>query len=66
MNLEEVYEGVLPYLSNPNEVKEFLDGLKERSLEEVIMAIDQRMGETGGGLKTDMRILLNELEKLQQ
>lgn len=63
MNLEEVYEEVLPYLSNPNEVKDFLDEYKESSLEEVIMHINKKIGGMEASLKTDFRILLNALEK---
>jgi hypothetical protein len=65
MNLEEVYEEVLPYLSNPKEVKDFLDGHKESSLEEIIKDINAKIVEMEAGLKTDFRILLNALEKAQ-
>lgn len=63
MNIEEVYEGVLPYLSSPKEVRDFLEGHRESPLEEIIQALNQKMGELDAGLKTDFRILLNALEK---
>lgn len=63
MNLEEVYEEVLPYLSNPKEVKDFLDEHKEHGLEEIIKDINKKSGEMETSLKTDFRILLNALEK---
>ena len=63
MNLEEVYEEVLPYLSNPREIKDFLDVHKESSLEEIIKDIDKKNEGTEASLKTDFRILLNALEK---
>lgn len=65
MNLEEVYEEVLPYLSNPKEVKDFLDGHNDHSFEEIIKDINQKIGGMEAGLKTDFRILLNALEKTQ-
>ena len=63
MNIEEVYEEVLPYLSNPKEVKDFLDEHKERHLEEIIMDINSKIDGMEASLKTDFRILLNALEK---
>jgi hypothetical protein len=64
MTLEEVYEEVLPYLSNPNDIKDFLEGHKESSIEEVIRDISGKIGDMEAGLKTDFRILLNALEKV--
>ena len=63
MNVEEVYEEVLPYLSDPREIKEFLERHKESSLEDIIQHIREKMGDSEVGLKTDFRILLNALEK---
>ena len=63
MNLEEVYEEVLPYLSNPKEVKDFLEEHKGHGLEEIIRDLNAKIGEMEASLKTDFRILLNALEK---
>jgi len=63
MNLEEIYQEVLPYLSNPKEVEDFLDSHKESSPEEIIKDINQKIGGMEASLKTDFRILLNALEK---
>jgi hypothetical protein len=63
MNLEEIYEEVLPYLSNPKEVRDFLDEHKESSLEEIIKDINVKIGGIEASLKTDFRILLNAFEK---
>ena len=63
MSLEEVYEEVLPYLSNPKEVKDFLDEHKESRLEDVIKDINGKIGGMETSLKTDFRILINALEK---
>lgn len=60
---DEIYEKILPYLSEPKSIKEFLDGHKDSSVEEMIQEIDKLMGETGIPLKTDLRILLNALLK---
>ena len=63
MDLQQVYEEVLPYLSNPRAVEDFLDGHKESNLEEIIKDINQKIGGMESSLKTDFRILLNALEK---
>jgi len=63
MNLEEVYEEILPYLSNPKNVKDFLDEHKEHNLEEIIKDINKKIGGMEASLKTDFRILMNALEK---
>ena len=63
MNMEQIYEEVLPYLSNPRIVRDFLDGHKEHGLEEVIRDINQQIGGMGASLRTDFRILLNALER---
>ena len=63
MNIEEVYEEVLPYLSNPKEVKDFLDEHKEHNLEEIIKDINEKTGGMEASLKTDFRILLNAVGK---
>ena len=59
MDIEEIYEEVLPYLSNPKEVKDFLDGHKEHGLEEIVKDINAGIGEMDASLKTDFRILLS-------
>ncbi len=63
MNFEEVYEEILPYLSNPKEVKDFLDGHQESSLEDIIKDINVKIGGMEASLKTDFRILLNAIGK---
>ena len=63
MNLEEVYEEVLPYLSNPKEVKDFLDGYNGHALEDIIKDINVKIVGMEASLKTDFRILLNALER---
>ena len=60
---DEIYEKILPYLSEPKSIKEFLDRHKDSSVEEMIQEIDKLMGETGIPLKTDLKILLNALQK---
>lgn len=60
---DEIYEKILPYLSEPKSIKEFLDKHKDSSLEDMIQEINKLMGETGIPLQTDLRILLNALQK---
>jgi hypothetical protein len=63
MGIEEVYEKILPYLSDPKGIKEFLDENKESSVEELIEKINRLIVESSVPLKTDLRILLNALQK---
>ena len=63
MSIEEVYEKILPYLSDPKSIKEFLDENKESSVEELIEKINRLIVESSVPLKTDLRILLNALQK---
>lgn len=63
MDLEEVYEEVLPYLTNPREIKDFLNERNELALEYIIKDINEKIAGVEPGLKTDFRILLNALEK---
>jgi hypothetical protein len=61
MGIKEVYEEVLPYLSDPKTVWEFLEENKEGSREEIIRVIEMNITDSEGTLKTDLRILLNAL-----
>ncbi len=61
MDIKEVYEEVLPYLSDPKAVWEFLKENKEGSMEEIIRVIETNLASAEGSLKTDLRILLNAL-----
>ena len=63
MSIEEVYEKILPYLSDPKSIKEFLDENKESSIGELIEKINRLIVESSVPLKTDLRILLNALQK---
>ena len=60
---DEIYEKILPYLSEPKSIKEFLDKHRDSSVEDMIHEINKLMGETGIPLQTDLRILLNALLK---
>lgn len=63
MGTDEIYDEILPYLSDPKSIKEFLDTHKESSVEEMIEDINKLMEESDVPLKTDLRILLNALLK---
>jgi hypothetical protein len=63
MNLDEIYESILPYLSDPKCVKEFLDGLKDKEEKELIEEINCKISESTSSFKTDLKILLNALQK---
>jgi hypothetical protein len=67
MNIEEVYEDVieeiLPYLSDPGSIREFLNSHRENSIEMVIEDINNLLVEADVPFKTDLRILLNAILK---
>jgi hypothetical protein len=63
MNIDGLYEKVLPYLSNPKAIRDFLDAHKESSEEDLIKEINRQLSESEALLKTDLRILLNALSK---
>jgi len=61
--LRELFENVAPYISNLWEIKKFVEENEDKSTEEIIEEIERRIDGSEGTLKTDYRILLNELEK---
>lgn len=61
MGYDEVYEEIRPYLSDPEGIREFLNGHNKRTLDELIEDINKLMAHTDTPLKTDYRILLNAL-----
>lgn len=63
MSYDKIYEEILPYLSDPKSIKDFLDSHMESSVEEMIEEINKLMAESVVPLKTDLRILLNALLK---
>ena len=63
MEIKEVYDEILPYLSDPKVVWEFLEKNKGGSREEIIWVIELNLPSSEGSLKTDLRILLNALMK---
>jgi hypothetical protein len=63
MDIKEVYEEVLPYLSDPKAIWEFLELNKDGTLSEIIMVIEETLPGSESSLKTDLRILLNAISK---
>ena len=63
MNIDELYEKVLPYLSDPKAIRDFLEAHKEKSDGDLIKEINRHLSESEALLKTDLRILLNALSK---
>ncbi|UCG68783.1 MAG: hypothetical protein JSV09_13425 [Thermoplasmata archaeon] len=63
MNIDEIFEEILPYLSDPNGIKEFLKAHEESSIDGVIEDINKLLPEADVPFKTDLRILLNALLK---
>jgi hypothetical protein len=58
-----VYEDVLPYLSDPKTIKDFIEEHKEKSYDELILEINKIITDSQEPYKTDLRIFLNALLK---
>ena len=65
VNLEDLYSNVMPYLSDPIRVKEFLDGLEgtEIDRDELVKAIEGQLEIAESTLRTDFRIILNTINQ---
>jgi len=59
LNMERIYYKIAPYLSNPDYIKEFLEGHKNKSRQEIIKYIEEEMKVINAIKGTDLRILLN-------
>ncbi len=62
--LEEAFENVVPYISNLRELKEFVEENKNKSENEILSILKEKVESSEGTLKTDFRILLNEFGKI--
>ncbi len=63
MKIDEIYDKVLPYLSDPKAIKDFLEIHRKSDIKDLIKKIEEMMSETTPLQKTDLRILLNALSK---
>jgi len=62
--LKEALENVLPYISNISEVKKFVNENEGKNMEEIRKLLEEAIESSQGTLKTDFKILFNELEKI--
>ncbi len=62
--LREAFENVAPYLSDIEKIREYVKKNEKRDVNEVIEDIEKRLKVEKGTLKTDFKILLNELRKI--
>ncbi|MCK5560877.1 MAG: hypothetical protein KAJ51_09805 [Thermoplasmata archaeon] len=64
IDLEDLYSRVMPYLSDPLNIKEFLENLNcdEMDERELMEHIDNALKDAKGTLKTDFRIVLNTIK----
>lgn len=63
MDINEIYEEILPYLSDPKSLSEFLEKHKEKSLNELVAELENTNSEIDLAHQTDLRILLNTIYK---
>jgi len=61
--LREAFENVLPYITNLSRLKSFVEENEGKSIEEIKRIIEEEIRRANGTLRTDFKILLNELEK---
>lgn len=61
--LRTAFEEVVPYISNIDRIKEFVDENENKSPEEIRGILAKMIESSEGTLRTDFRILLNEFEK---
>ncbi len=61
--LREAFENVLPYITNLSRVKSFVEENEGKSIEEIKRIIEEEIKRSNETLRTDFKILLNELEK---
>ena len=62
--LKKAFENVAPYLSHINTIREYVENNENRDVKEVIRDIENKIGKERGTMKTDFKILLNELRKI--
>ena len=65
MDINLVFEEVLPYISDPIAIKEFIENNHGKDVNELMDEINRILPESEGALKTDLRILLNALLKFK-
>ena len=63
MDINEIYEEILPYLADPKFINEFLEKHKDNSINEMVAELENIDLETDPAHQTDLRILLNTLYK---
>ncbi len=61
--IDKVFEDVAPYISNIKEIREFVEEHRDAGEEELIEILNEKIENSQGTLKTDYRILLNEVSK---
>jgi len=61
--LREAFENVLPYITNLSRLKSFVEENEGKSIEEIKRIIEEEIKRSNETLRTDFKILLNELEK---
>ena len=66
IDLNELYSRVMPYLSEPVNIKSFLESLNKDVIdrEELIERIEKSLKDAEGTLKTDFRIILNTINQI--
>jgi len=61
--LREAFENVLPYITHLSRLKSFVEENEGKSIEEIKRIIEEEIKRSNETLRTDFKILLNELEK---
>ncbi|NPA74749.1 MAG: hypothetical protein GXO25_01540 [Euryarchaeota archaeon] len=61
--LMEAFESVVPYLTNIDIVRKFVEENKNKSEIEIMRILEEKTEKSEGTLRTDFKILLNEFSK---
>lgn len=66
MDINKIYEEILPYLADPKFINEFLEEHKDNSINEMVGELEKMISESDSTHQTDLRILLNTLYKYKE
>ncbi len=62
--LRDAFESIAPYISNIREIEKFVKENEDKRDEEIEKILEEKINEETGTLKTDFKILLNEMRKM--
>ncbi len=61
--LKRCFENVAPYIEHLNEIKKFVEENENKSRDEIISILEEKVEKSAGTIQTDYIILLNEVRR---